>query len=629
MTEISELSKSFYSSDNDSYNDRRTMDEGQDAINNCYTFRCEQCYSNVIFERADFINNIFVVKCNNSHVFTYKSYKDLIDNTNKDLFHTLCHNCKISNEKNCMLKCNQCNLFICNKCKASHMHSNFTELKDIDTKVNINKDENNFNSTLENTDINNECQQILKNIELVKNIKKKYEIYLKELTNLINKYLNNLYYYLLTNLKIVYYYKNNNNYFSLFNYRLFNNNNIYITSFFKSFYNIINDEQIKEDLEKKINFFFKVKKNLEDKQYFSLTWKEENLGQILNNQDISANEKIGEMKRFILKPGHEEDNEIKTKIKCFSPLIKNECLALGKENGEIEIVKLTENNESILKMKVFNNEVKYICELDENLLVASDIKYNIKIIKWKEFKENAKYSIIQTIFFEDFIYSMISLPLLSSITHYHYFCIASEDNISIYKSNKEPKFLDTHDNENLIFNILKKIELYTLTQSLIEINEKYLAAACTHEQTIKFFDIRNNFKKVIEIRDINATYGSNIFTLIPQKKLLIVACTDGFKFISTHKMKKIKSVHCRYSVLCVEYFNGNIFICSCYDKKKNKIKQYEIDGLSYELKKISERYSNNNDEIWKLKKIDKRIFFLDDQYEMNFLGENNNIDFYD
>ena len=94
-------------------------------------------------------------------------------------------------------------------------------------------------------------------------------------------------------------------------------------------------------------------------------------------------------------------------------------------------------------------------------------------------------------------------------------------------------------------------------------------------------------------------------------------------------MKKIKSVHCRYSVLCVEYFNGNIFICSCYDKKKNKIKQYEIDGLSYELKKISERYSNNNDEIWKLKKIDKRIFFLDDQYEMNFLGENNNIDFYD
>ena len=146
-------------------------------------------------------------------------------------------------------------------------------------------------------------------------------------------------------------------------------------------------------------------------------------------------------------------------------------------------------------------------------------------------------------------------------------------------------------------NYLKKFELYTLTHSLIEINEKYLVAACTNKQTIKVFDMDNYFTEINEIYDINCTKGSHIFTFVPNKNILIVSCTDGFKFISTIKMKKWKSVHCIYSVLCVELFDDNTFICCCCEQNKNIIKQYKIKEKSLEIEKISQIYSNNNDEI--------------------------------
>ena len=199
MTEISELSNSIYGSDIDSNDDTTTMVDNTvtpDKCINYYPFRCEKCYSNIIFETADFIDNIFSVKCNNNHLYTYKSYKDLIDNTNKDLAHLLCHYCKNSIKNERMLKCNECNLFICYKCKKEHIHSNFTELENIDTKNNINIVYDDVNSPLEN-EIKKEHQQILDNIELFKKIRNKYEQWLKKLINHTNNHLNSLHNYLL------------------------------------------------------------------------------------------------------------------------------------------------------------------------------------------------------------------------------------------------------------------------------------------------------------------------------------------------------------------------------------------------------------------------------------------------
>ena len=69
-----------------------------------------------------------------------------------------------------------------------------------------------------------------------------------------------------------------------------------------------------------------------------------------------------------------------------------------------------EKHHSKSRINVFNDEIKYICELDEDLFAVSQRKNEIKIIK--------NYSIIQTINIDDYddlyIYSMISLPNLSS-----------------------------------------------------------------------------------------------------------------------------------------------------------------------------------------------------------------------
>ena len=87
------------------------------------------------------------------------------------------------------------------------------------------------------------------------------------------------------------------------------------------------------------------------------------------------------------------------------------------------------------RIKVFDDEIKYICELDEDLFAVSQNKNEIKIIN--------NSSIIQTINIDDYddsyIYSMISLPLLSSQEKRHFLCIATDNQILIYKSNKIPK----------------------------------------------------------------------------------------------------------------------------------------------------------------------------------------------
>ena len=122
---------------------------------------------------------------------------------------------------------------------------------------------------------------------------------------------------------------------------------------------------------------------------------------------------------------------------------------------------------------------------------------------------------------------MISLPLFSSQEKKHFLCVATDKNILIFKSNKSPKYLNNPDNgndeENLSFEFYKSIELYTLTHCLIEANNKYLIAACPNENAIKFFDMTNDFIEVANLDDINVTHGSNIFTVMPNEKKLIVS----------------------------------------------------------------------------------------------------------
>ena len=132
--------------------------------------------------------------------------------------------------------------------------------------------------------------------------------------------------------------------------------------------------------------------------------------------------------------------------------------------------------------------------------------------------------------------------------------------------------------------------------------------------------MNNDFRESANIIDINMTIGSNIFTLIPNENLLIVACNDGFKLISIEKKRKYKSVHCTYAVLSLDMYNDNTIICCCSEKNKNIIKQYKINKNNFELQKLSQKRTIDNDEIWKLQKIGDKIFFIDNKKRIMFLA---------
>ena len=338
--------------------------------------------------------------------------------------------------------------------------------------------------------------------------------------------------------------------------------------------------------------------------------------------------KIEDMKNYKLFHKN-KDKKTNKEYTCFSPLNNKNNMIFGNKDGEVEIYDFNEIMDSSfkikLKIKAFNEEVKYMCDLDEDLFAVSGRNNEIKIIDCKD--NISKYSIIQTIYINDYedsnIYSMISLPLFSSQEKRHFLCIATDKNILIFKSNKIPKYLYTSDNGNnegnLSFELYRKIELYTLTHCLIEANNKYLIAACPNEDEIKFFDMTKDFILVTNLNIKKITRGSNILTLIPNENKLIVACNDGFEIISIDKKRKFKGVHCTYSVLSLDMLNENTIICCCSEKNKNKIKQYEINKSDFKLHKKSERLNKNNDEIWKLQIINENIFYIDNQKIINYL----------
>lgn len=348
---------------------------------------------------------------------------------------------------------------------------------------------------------------------------------------------------------------------------------------------------------------------------------------------------IEKMKNMRLDYKNKENESEKKEYTYFSPLNDKDYMIFGNKEGEVEIYDFSDNsyssinrNEEInilklkLRIKVFNEEVKYICDLDQDLFAVSGRNNEIKIIKCED--NISKYSIIQTIYINDYedsnIYSMISLPLFSSQEKKHFLCVATDKNILIFKSNKIPKYLDnTFDNrnneENLTFELYKTIELYTLTHCLIEVNNQYLVASCPNQKAIKFFDMTNDFSEFTIEKEINVTRGSNIFTLIPNENKLLVACEDGFKIILIEKKKPYKSVHCSYGVLSLDMINENTFICCCSEKNKNIIKQYEIDKSNFKLNKKSERNNKRNDEIWKFQIINGKIFYIDNQKRINYL----------
>lgn len=483
-----------------------------------------------------------------------------------------------------------------------------------------------YDSNSSNYDINEEYQNIKQNIKeninLFKNLKTQVKEWQKDLTYHINEYLEALdkgcraQEELLSNFSL---------YSEISNVQLFQKPISDINLILTNFYNAINKESFKkEEIKKKSEIYLDLFKTIEIKRTSKNKYeKPERIS--LKREDFIEKEKLIEnFKKKVFINKNKNNEEINSNYLCFSPLNDKKYIVLGNKQGEIEIYDFNrpntnEKNEEkyslILKFKVSENEVKNMCELGENLLAISERKNVIKII---EFKENmSSYSEKQKIYLDyyddQYINSMISIPDLSSKNKGHYLCVGSDNNIIIYKSN--------NDKKDIYFENYKIIELYTPTHCLKEIDNKYLVAACPKEETIKFFDINNNFNEIKNFTDIRVTNGSNVFTLMPNDKILIVACYEGFIFISTKEIKIIKfNKLIGGTVLSLDMFNDNNIICCFSEGRNNIFKQYKINKNDLEIKQISENKDNKNEEIWKLQKINEKIFFIDNINRVNYLN---------
>ena len=683
MTEKSE----FYNlslSDISSNDEVTNINTNNDNINiKYYPIRCSDC-SNIAIFNGDFKKNYFYTKCDNQHKNEYYSFFSFLEGANKDLKNILCNLCKKSEDEVNLFKCNDCNLFFCNNCKFNHYKMNnqicFQDINKIDTYCSIhdekykyyniekklhlceicykNANEKKYVIEIEKIledkeNINNEYQNAINNNLICKNIQKHFYNWLNDLTKKVKQFCETLNNYYLTQ-KLVLNNNNiniyNNNFNAITNYESFNKNKNNIDIYIQQINNKINIKNM--DFEKMsknyihlLNNFNKINFSVESER-ISVEYINGKIKMLDENEDKSninimkkikkLNKEIETMKRLKL--------EFNSQATSFCSLNYENNLVIGLKSGKIEIFEFIqeENFKNKLKINEFQNEIKFICELDINLFAATDGQTNIKILKLINNMQN--YTVIQILNLKEdseSIYSIINLPILSYNKKRHYFCIGDENHILIWKSNKQPKYQidmcinqkhsfyseeneknQNEDNNNkdetLYFTLVKDIELKTLTRCLIEVNEKYIAAACTKENTIKFFNVQKEFQLETEVKGIPASCGSNILSLIHNGNILIIGCKNGFSFISIKNLKLVKEVHCKYGVTCLETLTKNGIICCCEDRNENKIKYYKIDEHSLELKKSSEKKAYNN-EIWNLKIINNRIFYTNNNNDIIYL----------
>lgn len=600
-----------------------------------YSFLCKGCQKNrneADLYKCKICETFFCGNCKNEHIENNR-HTDYIEIKKIDNY------CE-EHDKKFEYFHNKQNVHLCENCLNNYKDkNNIIEIKNICNKKN---------------QLINEYQKTKENISIVKKNIKAINNWLKELTKKVNIYcetLNNYFYIQNSILGFIKDSKNNNDLYDtnlnvIINYETFNKNKNNIDMFIEKINKINNLDDRNTNFENNCNNFCQILKNF-DEIKFDING-EETKDEIIKNYFKNLDEKIKEDKKREEAKKIEYMDALKVKLdseaKCFCKLNDEKCIVVGKKSGGIEIMEIKDTGfKTKLIINEFYKEIAHIRELDENLFVATDGTRSIKIFQLSE--DLKRYSLIQTIdlkYNSEYIYTLINLPILSSNKKRHYFCTGDENHIFIWKSNKQPKKMiskeinsveeesdetsedislhssnseesyksnASNDDEPLIFTEIKDIELYTPISCLAEVNEKYIAAVCRNERSIKFFDVKN-FEEVKEIENINVSYGSNILVSLRKLNILIVGCQKGFILISTKSFKKKKLIEANYSVTCLEVYNKdkNIILCGCKERNENKIKQYQIDDYNYLFEKFSEKSIKEN-EVWNIKNINKNIFY--------------------
>ena len=588
-------------------------------------FKCHDC------------NLFFCNDCKNNH-FEKKNHQFFVEINKIDYF------CAFHNEKYKYFNKDK-NHHICQIC--------YNNLNNKNNNIEIEK-------LLENKqNINNEYKKVIENIKICKNIEKQLTDWINDLANKIKTYCQTLNNYFLIQKSILYLLNDENhkdiysyNFNAVMNYKAFFKNNKNIDIYIQQINNKINNCYCKNlDFEKMSNNFIQLLNSFNDINFDVNSEKTKDESFRINENEVQAkyNTDNTKKKKFPrLENMKRKKIELSSEIKCLSSINDEKTLVVGLKTGKMQIIDFQEKEIKIkLEINEFDNEIKSICDLDTFLFAATDGKNTIKIIELENNLRN--YKVIETLNLKEDsenIYTMANLPFLSYRKKRHYFCTGDENHILIWKSNKQPKnikmpdfnkeIVDTiiteesfssediyekeeekeeeivDEDESLHFTLFKDIKINTLTRCLIEVNEKYIAAACTSSNTIKFIDTQNNFEVIKEISKIPITCGNNILSLLSQKDKFVVACKDGFRLVSTKKFE-VNRIHCKYMVTSLLGLKKNLILsCGVYQKEK-KIRQHKIDELSSQFLKYSEK--NLHDvEIWHFKVANNRIFYSSKNY---------------
>ena len=609
MTELSELS------DSTSINTKLFLNFNSEEESN--QIRCPICSNLVNIIEANFQKNFFSISCNNDHedlFINYYSFNSFIENAFKNLENILCNNCQKGKNEKEIFRCDKCYLFFCKECKENHKgkfnHLNFRDINDIDNNF---RDEINLKIPKKN-EIIKEYHNIKNNINICEKISKLFNHWINDLNKKFNDYMTLLNNYFFLEKIIVSNIKNNYNKMQsnlnniIFeNYEILYQNKYFINNYIQSINQKINscDNSLKE----RSLIFLKLIQNFDEiddyfklNQKLDLTVKSKSEKLDINN-NINIEKKISDMDKT--KFDLEEVN-------CFNSFKNDKYLLIGTKKGNLLIYEIPQTiNEEKDKLiykknfRMFEEELKHISVFNNDIVIISDGNKFIKIIKFE--KDLLNYTLIQTIDIKNQVHILLTLELNSK-----YFCACNDNNIIIFKENpfdvKEKKF-----SEN-------KIILNNFVQNLIEVNKKYLIASCPKKNKIIFFDIKNNFHETEEIRGINFSNSYFNLLLINENKILVIGTMEGFELISIKNLSKIKSIHCKYSIICLEKINENTIICYNEDKnKKNKIRQFSFNEDNYNFSKISEKIIDDNDDILKFKSINGRIFFINKNDELKCL----------
>lgn len=629
-----------------------------------YPLRCPICWKipRIYFNLK---TNNYCILCDEKHKNIYLSFEDLIENADKKFSSLLCHQCK--KESDLLYKCNDNNFFFCQKCKENYDSNNFIATNEIDItcpkhhnkyifydaknnkhlceKCFYEREENlipieqyvNYKDTIERNN-----KKVIENIKMWNNISRIINKWLESLNDKFNGLLSSIGNYCLLQQKIVNYIKSENSYYNLNNnFNIFSNyeaiNNEKADNFIRRINEYLNFKYIK-----KLDFCSTSKYLIDILEEFNKTEiiieSKTNINPEEENSKIENNEKDQILKNKeikLIKDMNKKKFELNEKVKCIIPFDKDndnhDFILLGLNSGEIKICETKDDrlNEK-LSIKEFKREISHICEIDQNLFVASDINNNLKIIQAA--KDLNKYTVIKDLNFEHYtkINKLISLPILSYFKNRHYFAMAADNSILIYKSNKMPINLDppypqyhakieefsivqpsfSNKEEELTFHFEKKIQTKKEVLNMIELNDKYLGVLFIESKSLKLYNTQQEFKDETNLSNIIP--NSDCFMKVSKtKKELIIGYDGGFNVIDFDNIKKVKNIKFKQKVEFFDFIDYNNIMCLSVFNNEIYIKQYKFkDGLR-EMNKISEAIVLNDNKITNFFIMKNKVYYID------------------